>query len=95
MSIAEALVRGVPVIASSRTPWRRVEEMRCGLWVDNSAESLAEAIRRIRRMPVAEMGRRGREWMQTEFTWESKARRMAALYSELAGVKPAALRAAS
>jgi glycosyltransferase involved in cell wall biosynthesis len=82
--VAEALAHGVPVIASKGTPWSRLEEMRCGLWVNNDPESLAAAIRCISTMPLPDMGRRGREWMQREFSWRSVTNQMLALYHECA-----------
>jgi glycosyltransferase involved in cell wall biosynthesis len=82
--VAEALAHGVSVIASKGTPWRRLEDMRCGLWVDNDPESLADAIRNISTMPLQDMGRRGREWMQREFSWRSVTNQMLALYHECA-----------
>jgi glycosyltransferase involved in cell wall biosynthesis len=82
--VAEALAHGVPVIASKGTPWSRLEEMRCGLWVDNDPESLADAIRNVSTMPLQDMGRRGREWMQREFSWRSVTNQMLALYRECA-----------
>jgi len=81
--VAEALARGVPVIASRGTPWSRLEEMGCGLWVDNDEASLAEAITRAAKMPRREMGRRGREWMKREFSWPIIAEQMVAQYREL------------
>lgn len=80
--VAEALAHGVPVIASKGTPWRRLEEMKCGLWVDNHPESLAGAIRRISTMPLHDMGLRGREWMQSEFSWRCVTNQMLALYQQ-------------
>jgi glycosyltransferase involved in cell wall biosynthesis len=82
--VAEALAHGVPVIASRGTPWQRVEEVGCGLWVDNQPESLARALLTARAMPLREMGERGREWMQREFTWASVGNRMMKLYQQLA-----------
>jgi len=82
--VAEALAHGVPVIASKGTPWSRLEEMRCGLWVNNDPESLADAIRSISTMPLPDMGRRGREWMQSEFSWRSVTNQMLALYQRCA-----------
>ena len=82
--VAEALAHGVPVIASKGTPWSRLEEMKCGLWVDNDPESLAGAIRSISTMPLQDMGRRGREWMQNEFSWRSVTNQMLALYHQCA-----------
>lgn len=81
--VAEALAHGVPVIASQGTPWQRVEEIGCGLWVDNSPESLAAGIKQISRMPLREMGQRGREWMQREYSWDLMAKRTVELYTSI------------
>lgn len=83
MVVAEALARGVPVIASHGTPWPEVEAQRCGLWVGNEPAELAEAIRRIRSMALPEMGARGRQWMMAEFRWNGLARRMLEIYRSL------------
>src|SRR5438876_11823650 len=81
--VAEALAHGVPVIASRGTPWKRLEDIGCGLWVDNDPRTLAEAIKRISAMPRRDMGLRGREWMQMEFAWDSVAERMIHAYRKL------------
>jgi len=78
--VSEALVRAVPVIASTGTPWSRLEEMGCGLWVDNGPESLAGAVERISRMALDEMGQRGRNWMLSEFSWQRCTAEMLACY---------------
>lgn len=88
MVAAEALAHGVPVIASHGTPWRRLEEVGCGLWVSNDAESLATAIQNVSHMPHREMGERGREWMTREFAWAGVARRMVEVYRELLRAGP-------
>jgi len=81
--VSEALAHGVPVIASRGTPWRRVEEIGCGLWTDNDPVSLATAMKRITSMPLREMGCRGRQWMQREFAWDSLAEQMSGVYRNL------------
>src|SRR5947209_1044244 len=83
MVVAESLAHGVPVIASKGTPWRRVEEIGCGLWVDNDPKSLAQAIEQMSLMPLIEMGRRGREWMAKEFSWDKRAQEVLACYNAL------------
>jgi glycosyltransferase involved in cell wall biosynthesis len=83
LSAAEALSHGLPVIASKGTPWSEVEKVGCGLWVENDPQSLADAIERIRQMPLAEMGRRGREWMSREFSWDVIAGKMFKVYEGL------------
>ncbi|MGH7917697.1 MAG: glycosyltransferase [Candidatus Binataceae bacterium] len=45
-SVSEALACGVPVIVGKGTPWSRVEEIGCGLWVENDPARIAAAIER-------------------------------------------------
>ena len=71
--VVEALGHGIPVIASRGTPWQRIEDVGCGLWVDNSPDSLAAAIERISRLPLRQMGQLGRTWLLREFQWEKVA----------------------
>ena len=80
MVVAEALVHGVPVIASRATPWAEVEVMGCGLWVDNSPRELAKAIMWMRESDLEAMGGRGRRWMEVAFSWDAVAGRMNDLY---------------
>jgi glycosyltransferase involved in cell wall biosynthesis len=83
MVVAEALSHGIPVITSRGTPWKRVEEVGCGLWVVNSPESFASAIVRASGMPLREMGQRGRDWMAREFEWSRIGARMMEVYKGL------------
>jgi glycosyltransferase involved in cell wall biosynthesis len=83
MVIAEALAHGVAVIASRGTPWSGLEEMGCGLWVDNDPENFAKAIEQMSRMPLQEIGQRGREWMKVEFNWSRVAEEMNRVYQSL------------
>ena len=82
MVVAEALGYGVPVVVGRATPWKRVEEIGCGLWVDNDPESLAKAVEEMWRRPRREMGERGRAWIAADFSWEALAKRMYQLYEE-------------
>jgi glycosyltransferase involved in cell wall biosynthesis len=82
--VPEALAHGVPVIASTGTPWSRLEEVGCGLWVSNDPQSLAAAIERIAAMPLREMGERGRSWMAAEYSWRRIAALALALYMRIA-----------
>jgi glycosyltransferase involved in cell wall biosynthesis len=82
MVIAEALAHGVPVIASTGTPWQDVETFGCGLWVANDPPALAAAIEKASSLPLTEMGRRGRQWMKEDYSWSSVAERMAGKYRQ-------------
>jgi glycosyltransferase involved in cell wall biosynthesis len=81
--VAEALAHGAAVIASTGTPWKEVERVRCGLWVNNDPANIADAITKVNSMPIAEMGERGRRWMAADFSWEKCASKMIALYKNL------------
>jgi len=83
--VTEALAHGVPVIASTGTPWAYLEERSCGLWVRNDAESLANAVEKMNRMALDQMGERGRRWMMEEFGWPQCARKLIACYRALLG----------
>jgi len=74
--VLESLARAVPVIASHGIPWERVVEKGCGLWVGNEPEQLAAAIDRAAAMPLAEMGQRGRAWMEQDYSWSHVAEEM-------------------
>jgi len=79
--VAEALARERPVIASRGTPWAEVEQVGCGLWVENTPAALSDAIYRISTMPLPQMGERGRRWMIERFGWPAIAQQMMACYS--------------
>jgi glycosyltransferase involved in cell wall biosynthesis len=80
MVVVESLAMGTPVLASTGTPWARLEEKRCGLWVKNDPETLALAISAMSTMDLEEMGRRAHRWMRDEFSWPAITERMIGLY---------------
>ncbi len=85
--VAEALAHGIPALASTGTPWRALENERCGWWVKPDRESLAGALRSILRSDetsLREMGGRGRAYVEQNLSWRTCAQRMAALYRRLA-----------
>lgn len=80
MVVAEGLAHGLPVIAGKGMPWQKMEEVGCGLWVDNDPATLAASIERISRMDLPSMGSAGRRWMRREFSWDAIAKRMIEVY---------------
>ena len=82
MVIAEALAHEVPVIAGKGTPWEGLQANGCGLWVENDPQTLAVALRQISAMPLRNMGRRGRCWMEREFSWRSVSSQMLAVFRD-------------
>lgn len=83
MVVAEALAHGIPVIASKDTPWNRLEDYDCGMWVDNTPDVIALALRQISDENLEEMGDKGRKWMQQEFSWVHIANQMYELYESM------------
>lgn len=45
--VIEALSQGTPVVASTGTPWKVLNEKKAGFWIDNSPESITECIDKI------------------------------------------------
>jgi glycosyltransferase involved in cell wall biosynthesis len=86
--VAEALACGVPVIASRGTPWEDLITHRCGWWVDNQPEALADALRNaVNRTDEdrREMGRRGRELVGRKYSWPGIAAQMKPVYEWMLG----------
>lgn len=83
ISVAEALMAGVPVISTKGTPWRGLEAERAGWWVDLGEEPLADAMDRAMRCSLSElneMGQRGRAWMLRDFNWFRIGQAMSSFY---------------
>lgn len=88
MSIAEALLAGTPVIASTGTPWEELRTHRCGWWCGNDPATLAAALEEARGLAPEEgrsMGDRGRALIMETYASPHVAARMKRLYGYLLG----------
>jgi glycosyltransferase involved in cell wall biosynthesis len=88
MAIAEALAHALPIITTTGAPWAGLEERGCGWWIELSERALADALRTAIDLPPArraEMGRRGRLWMERSFGWDRIAAEMKSVYAWLLG----------
>lgn len=86
VTVTEALACGTPVIASTGTPWKGVEDNHCGWWVENTPEVLAETLRKAMSLSDDEraaMGVAGRAWIRRDFTWVGVSAKMKAAYEWL------------
>lgn len=86
--VTEALVRGVPVIASKGMPWRELEDFDCGRWIDNKQESIDKAILEIVRTPrerLIKMGENGKRLIRENYSVDVLGEKMLSLYKWLAG----------
>jgi glycosyltransferase involved in cell wall biosynthesis len=89
--IPEALVRGVPVITTTGTPWAAVVQERCGWQVAPDEDALAGALTVALETPPArlhDMAQRGRDFVRTAFAWEAVAASMLDLYAWSLGRAP-------
>jgi glycosyltransferase involved in cell wall biosynthesis len=79
VAVAEALAAGVPVITTTGTPWKTLQQQGCGWCVDATVEKLTEAMREalaISKKDLTEMGMKGKQWMARDFSWEHLAAQM-------------------
>jgi glycosyltransferase involved in cell wall biosynthesis len=94
VAVAEALAAGVPVVTTKGAPWSGLVEHRAGWWVDIDAEYLRRALdEAMSKDPhaLAEMGERGRGWMERDFSWDRIAAQMIESYRWIreGGTRPA------
>ena len=84
--IGEALSVGVPVLTGTKAPWGKVNALECGACVpleqfeaalDRMLSQNAETLRR--------MGRAGKTWVRSTFSWERVANEMLQFYHGLGG----------
>ena len=81
--IAEALWAGVPVITTKGTPWKVLEERKCGWWIDIGVEPLIKALSESTAFDVEalrEMGANGRKLVEDKYTWDVVVKNMIAGY---------------
>jgi len=86
--VAEALAHGLPVIATTGTPWQELPRRGCGWWVGSDPESLAGALVQAMGSSFEQrraMGEVGRAYAQEQFSWEGIGVSTMALYEWLIG----------
>jgi glycosyltransferase involved in cell wall biosynthesis len=91
--VSEALASGTPVITTKGTPWQELNMHRCGWWIDNDVNTIAETLKTAIALPAEEyrqMGERGRELIQNNYSIEIVASKMKQLYQWIleGGEKP-------
>lgn len=86
--IAEALAREIPVLTTKGTPWKELQTMNCGFWVNNDEEGIEKGLREILGMSSIElktMGKNGKKLIKYRYTWEQTAADTKALYDWVLG----------
>jgi glycosyltransferase involved in cell wall biosynthesis len=83
MVVAEALAHACPVVVSRGAPWPRTATEGCGWWVNPHVDVLSQTLDEAMRLSpdhLANMGRKGRDWMGREYGWDTVAQQMEAAY---------------
>jgi glycosyltransferase involved in cell wall biosynthesis len=85
MAVVESLAGGVPPVVTRTCPWSEIERQECGLWVEQSAPAIADALRRLADDPVARrrMGARATTFARERYGWDAIAPVMSRLYAGL------------
>lgn len=91
--VTEALVRGVPVIASKGMPWQELEECHCGWWIDNDQETINKTLHiaiNTSESERIEMGMNGKQLVTDKYSVDSLGEKMKRLYGWIlyGGTKP-------
>lgn len=83
VTVAEALAAGTPAIVSKGAPWGGLAAQQAGWWIDVGSSALAACLENaLSRLPgdLEAMGLRGRNWMESEFSWGHIGAQMADTY---------------
>jgi glycosyltransferase involved in cell wall biosynthesis len=82
LSVVEAMLAGLPVVATRTCPWQELEAAGCGFWVEQQPRAIAAAVEQVLSDPLAarEMGRRGRSLAAARYAWGPLARKMCEQY---------------
>lgn len=91
--VTEALVRGVPVIASKGMPWQELEDYHCGWWIDNDQETINKTLHiaiYTSESERIEMGMNGKQLVAEKYSVDSLGEKMKLLYEWIlyGGAKP-------
>lgn len=88
ISILEALANQLPVITTTRTPWRDIQERHCGWWVEPGVAGISAAMQEAMAMPrvaLEAMGQRGRQLVEEKYSWNMIAQNSLHVYEWLLG----------
>ena len=83
VTVAEALATGIPAIVCKGAPWGGLTDKKAGWWVDHDIDAIVgslETALSLSKADLAQMGLRGRRWMQDDYSWTSVTQKTTATY---------------
>lgn len=86
--VSEALVRGVPVIASTGMPWKELVSYNCGWWINNDQDTITQTL--LTAYSIGEnmrfkMGMNGKFLMRSNYSVNVLGSKMKSLYEWVLG----------
>jgi glycosyltransferase involved in cell wall biosynthesis len=91
LAIVEALAVGLPVVATTGTPWRELVDGRCGWWVDPGVDGLTDGLDQAMSAGdelLSEMGRRARRLAVTRYSLDALRGRLSEAYADATAQRP-------
>ena len=83
--VAEALASGTPVMTTTGTPWKSIEEYGCGWWIEANVDAVKHALNSVESTlsgVLKKMGLRGRALIEEQFSVEKLAKRLLITYGD-------------
>ncbi len=83
VSVAEALAQGIPVLTTRETPWKEIEEFKCGWWIPAKNQALNQSLQEAFKLPVSDlqaMGRFGVDLVGQRYSWGNISEKMSHAY---------------
>ena len=88
VAVAESLAASTPAIVSKGAPWQGLEKHDAGWWIDLGIDPLISCLETAlssNEKTLQDMGQRGRNWMESEYTWSNIGHQMFEVYRWIAG----------
>lgn len=85
IAVAEAMVSGLPVVCTKGAPWKCLNDVKAGWWVDVSEAGLEQGLSEMMKLTNEERkayGWRGHEWCEHHLSWGKIAQDMSSYYAE-------------
>lgn len=84
--VVEALAAGTPVLTTTGTPWKILEDRGCGLCVKPEVSALQAALKELLTLPeekYTRMSEKSRTFVKEHYLWEKSSDKLLTLYEEI------------
>ena len=84
MVVVEGLIRGIPCIATTGSPWTDLNKIQCGWCVPYTQEAINDAVNKAFVTPgnqLSQMGKRGKDLVKNKYSAKAVSEKMALMYN--------------